>query len=86
MQKLATTARLCSWIANTLIAVALLHSRRKKMLAKFWSDDSGQDVPEYALMLALILVLTISVIAAIGSNSDTIFGQVRDAMASAVAG
>ena len=60
--------------------------RRKKMLAKFWSDDSGQDVPEYALMLALILVLTISIIAAIGSDSNIIFGKVKDAMESAVAG
>jgi Flp pilus assembly pilin Flp len=56
------------------------------MLAKFWSDDCGQDVPEYALMLALILVLTISVIATIGTDSNTIFGKVKDAMESAVAG
>jgi Flp pilus assembly pilin Flp len=55
------------------------------MLRKLWSDDAGQDVPEYALMLALILVLTISVITAIGTDSNSIFGKVKDAMESSIA-
>jgi Flp pilus assembly pilin Flp len=55
------------------------------MLRRLYSDDAAQDVPEYALMLALILVLTISVIGAIGTDSNTIFTKVKDAMESAVA-
>jgi Flp pilus assembly pilin Flp len=55
------------------------------MFGKLWSDNDGQDVPEYALMIALILVLTISVIGAIGTDADAIFGQVKNAMETAAA-
>ncbi|MCU1305727.1 MAG: hypothetical protein JWN45_422 [Acidobacteriaceae bacterium] len=55
------------------------------MFARIWIDDAGQDVPEYALMIALILVLTISVIAAIGTDSNVIFSRVANAMESSVA-
>jgi Flp pilus assembly pilin Flp len=51
-----------------------------KMIRNLWLDDAGQDVPEYALMLALLLAIVISVVGQIGSYSNTIFGQVRDAM------
>jgi Flp pilus assembly pilin Flp len=56
-----------------------------KMLRNLWLDDGGQDVPEYALMLALILVIVITVVTQIGSYSNTIFTQVRDAMSTAAA-
>jgi Flp pilus assembly pilin Flp len=56
-----------------------------KMLRNLWLDDSGQDVPEYALMLALILVIVITVVTEIGTNANTIFTRVRDAMATAAA-
>jgi Flp pilus assembly pilin Flp len=56
-----------------------------KMLRNLWLDDAGQDVPEYALMLALILVIVITVVTQIGSYSNTIFTQVRDAMSTAAA-
>jgi Flp pilus assembly pilin Flp len=56
-----------------------------EMLRKMWLDDGGQDVPEYALMLALILALVITVVGGIGSSANTIFTNVSNAMASAVA-
>jgi Flp pilus assembly pilin Flp len=56
-----------------------------KVLRKLWLDDAGQDVPEYALMLALILVIVITVVTQIGSYSNTIFTAVRDAMSTAAA-
>jgi Flp pilus assembly pilin Flp len=56
-----------------------------KMLKNLWLDDAGQDVPEYALMLALILVIVITVVTQIGSYSNTIFTKVRDAMSTAAA-
>jgi Flp pilus assembly pilin Flp len=55
------------------------------MFRRLWLDDAGQDVPEYALMIALILVLTISVISAIGADSNAVFTKVKDAMEAAVA-
>jgi Flp pilus assembly pilin Flp len=56
-----------------------------KMLRTLRWDDAGQDVPEYALVLALLLVIVISVLGGIGSYSNTIFGEVRDAMSTAAA-
>ena len=40
-----------------------------------WSDDSAQDIAEYAVMLAVILVIVVGTIRLIGSNSNTVFSQ-----------
>ncbi|MCU1305729.1 MAG: hypothetical protein JWN45_424 [Acidobacteriaceae bacterium] len=56
-----------------------------EMLRKIWLDDGGQDVPEYALMLALILVIVITTVTAIGTDANTIFSKVEAAMATAAA-
>jgi Flp pilus assembly pilin Flp len=45
------------------------------LLSKLWSDDCGQDIAEYAVMLAVILVLVVGTIRLIGSNSNTVFSQ-----------
>ncbi len=46
------------------------------LVRKFWQDDQGQDVAEYAVMLAVILVIVIGTVRLIGSHADTIFSQV----------
>lgn len=35
--------------------------------------DEGQDIAEYAVMLAVILVLVVGAIQLIGSNANTVF-------------
>jgi Flp pilus assembly pilin Flp len=40
-----------------------------------WSDDQGQDIAEYAVMLAVILVLVVGTIRLIGSNANNVFSQ-----------
>jgi Flp pilus assembly pilin Flp len=40
-----------------------------------WSDDVGQDIAEYAVMLAVILVLVVGTIRLIGSNANTVFSN-----------
>ncbi len=40
-----------------------------------WSDD-GQDIAEYAVMLAVILVIVIGTIRLIGSNANNVFSGV----------
>jgi Flp pilus assembly pilin Flp len=45
-------------------------------LRQLWSDESGQDVAEYSVMLAVILVIVIGTIRLIGSNASNIFSQV----------
>jgi len=42
---------------------------------KLWSHDEGQDIAEYAVMLAVILVVVIGTIRLIGSNANTVFSN-----------
>jgi Flp pilus assembly pilin Flp len=49
-------------------------------LRQLWSDESGQDVAEYSVMLAVILVIVVGTIRLIGSNASNIFSQVGSAI------
>jgi Flp pilus assembly pilin Flp len=44
-------------------------------LAQLWSNDQGQDIAEYAVMLAVILVIVVGTVRLIGSNANTVFSQ-----------
>ena len=44
-------------------------------LSQFWSRDEGQDIAEYAVVLAVILVLVVGTIRLIGSNANNVFSQ-----------
>ena len=45
------------------------------------SDDEGQDIAEYAVVLAVILVIVVGTIRLIGANSDTAFSTTASAIA-----
>lgn len=45
----------------------------KHQVWTLWSDEQGQDIAEYAVMLAVILVLVVGTIRLIGSNANTVF-------------
>ena len=45
-----------------------------------WSDDRGQDIAEYAVMLAVILVLVVGTVRLIGSNANNAFSSVASAI------
>jgi pilus assembly protein Flp/PilA len=47
---------------------------------QLWSEESGQDIAEYAVMLAVILVIVVGTIRLIGSNANTVFSQVGSAI------
>jgi pilus assembly protein Flp/PilA len=51
-----------------------------KFLKQLWSEESGQDIAEYAVMLAVILVIVVGTIRLIGSNANTVFSQVGSAI------
>jgi Flp pilus assembly pilin Flp len=51
-----------------------------KLLQRLWSDDQGQDIAEYAVMLAVILVIVVGTIRLIGSNANNVFSQVGSAI------
>src|SRR6202167_6407755 len=40
-----------------------------------WQDDEGQDIAEYAVMLAVILVLVVGTVRLIGTNSNNVFSN-----------
>jgi Flp pilus assembly pilin Flp len=45
-----------------------------------WSDDQGQDIAEYAVMLAVILVLVIGTVRLIGTNANNAFSSVANSL------
>jgi Flp pilus assembly pilin Flp len=52
----------------------------KELLRNVWSDQSGQDVAEYALMLAVILAVVVGTVTAIGTQANNIFTNVKTAL------
>jgi pilus assembly protein Flp/PilA len=51
-----------------------------KFFQKLWKDEQGQDIAEYAVMLAVILVIVIGTVRLIGTNANTVFSQVGSAI------
>lgn len=45
-----------------------------------WLDEQGQDIAEYAVMLAVILVIVVGTVKLIGSNANNVFSQVGSAL------
>ena len=45
------------------------------MVRHLWKDDQGQDIAEYAVMLAVILVLVVGTIRLVGSNANNVFSS-----------
>lgn len=54
----------------------------KELLQNLWSNDEGQDIAEYAVMLAVILVIVVGTIRLIGSNANNVFSQTASALGS----
>ena len=46
------------------------------VIRQLWAEESGQDVAEYAVMLAVILVIVIGTVRLIGTNANTVFSEV----------
>ncbi|MGA8440432.1 MAG: hypothetical protein WB762_01735 [Candidatus Sulfotelmatobacter sp.] len=46
-----------------------------EFIRRMLSEDSGQDIAEYAVMLAVILVLVVGTIRLIGSNANNVFSN-----------
>jgi Flp pilus assembly pilin Flp len=55
-----------------------------KILQNLWQqfgkDERGQDIAEYAVMLAVILVIVVGTIRLIGSNANNVFSEVGSAI------
>lgn len=68
------------------LAILLLHlpsdncemdrETMRQLLDSMCCNTDGQDIAEYAVMLAVILVIVIGVVRLIGSNANTVFSEV----------
>jgi Flp pilus assembly pilin Flp len=52
----------------------------KELLSAVWTNDEGQDVAEYAVMLAVILVIVVGTIKLIGGKSNNVFSEVASSI------
>jgi Flp pilus assembly pilin Flp len=49
-------------------------------IRRLWSQDNGQDVAEYAVMLAVVLVITIGTVRLIGANANNVFSSLSSSI------
>jgi pilus assembly protein Flp/PilA len=57
----------------------------RKFFSRLRKREEGQAMVEYALILGLVSVVAIVTLTAIGTNVNTIFGAIEDALAAAAA-
>jgi pilus assembly protein Flp/PilA len=50
------------------------------LLARFWKEEDGQDIAEYAVLLAVILVIVVGTVQLVGSNANNIFSSVASSI------
>ena len=51
-----------------------------KVFQRLWAEDPGQDIAEYAVMLAVILVIVVGTLRLIGSNANNVFSSVASSI------
>jgi Flp pilus assembly pilin Flp len=51
-----------------------------EFVRRLWSEQEGQDIAEYAVMLAVILVIVVGTIRLIGSNANNVFSNVASSI------
>jgi Flp pilus assembly pilin Flp len=51
-----------------------------QLIRNLWFEDEGQDIAEYAVMLAVILVLVVGTVRLIGSNANNAFSSVASSL------
>ena len=49
-------------------------------LKKLWTDDQGQDIAEYAVLIAAILIIVVGTIRLVGTQSNTVFSNVASSV------
>ena len=49
-------------------------------IKQLWRDEQGQDIAEYSVMLAVILVIVVGTVRLIGSNANNVFSSVGSSL------
>jgi pilus assembly protein Flp/PilA len=52
----------------------------KDLLQRLWSNQQGQDIAEYGVILAVIMVLVIGTVRLVGSNANHVFSSVSSSV------
>ena len=52
----------------------------KNLVQSLWNNQEGQDIAEYAVMLAVILVIVVGTIRLVGSNANNVFSSVASSV------
>lgn len=50
------------------------------LFSQLCASDEGQDIAEYAVMLAVILVIVVGTIRLVGSNTNNVFSEVASSV------
>jgi Flp pilus assembly pilin Flp len=48
----------------------------RALFRNLWTDEQGQDIAEYSVMVGVILVIVVGTLRLIGSNANSVFSQV----------
>jgi Flp pilus assembly pilin Flp len=49
-------------------------------MSRLWRDEQGQDIAEYAVMLAVILIIVVGTVKLVGTNANSTFSSVASAV------
>jgi Flp pilus assembly pilin Flp len=52
----------------------------RKFAWSLWKVQEGQDIAEYAVMLAVILVIVVGTVRLVGSNANNVFSSVASSV------
>jgi len=51
-----------------------------ELARRLWGEEHGQDIAEYAVMLAVILVIVVGTVRLIGSHANNVFSTVASSI------
>jgi Flp pilus assembly pilin Flp len=51
-----------------------------ELVRRLWCDQEGQDVAEYAVMLAVVLIIVVGTVQLIGSNANNVFSSIASSI------
>lgn len=54
--------------------------RVRNLISRLFHDESGQDIAEYAIMLAVILIIVVGTVRLIGGNANNTFSNVASVL------
>ena len=58
----------------------LLRPKMREAFAHLWREDRGEDIAEYAVMLAVILAIAIATIRLLGTQANNVFSSVASSI------